>query len=307
LTASTTVSVGYVASASEHLDQAQLGTQTIYNIPAPWGVVLAPGQSQQVPDPSFSGIGQFEDVDTASYQSLQVNFRRRLAQGLGLTVAYTYAKSLTTMSWLSDPRNFKLDRGPSADDLSQAVVISPIWQLPFGRGRHWAPGNNLAEKLVDGWEASTIISIHGGFPFNPVLSGTDLLLLNGNTSEDRPDRICGGASSHPTAAQWFNPACFVLPIEPTTPGALLREGTAGYDILRSPGTFAGDLGLLKITPVKERVSVEFRAELFNVFNHPVLGIPNNAINPFAASSTVGEITNPASLPRIIQFALKVHF
>jgi hypothetical protein len=131
--------------------------------------------------------------------------------------------------------------------------------------------------------------------------------LNGNNSEDRPDRICGGASSHPTAAQWFNPACFVLPVEPTTPGSLLREGTAGYDILRSPGTFSEDLGLIKTTSVSERVSVEFRAELFNVFNHPVLGIPNNAINPFAASSTVGEITNPASLPRIIQFALKLHF
>ena len=307
LTPSTTLSVGYVASASEHLDEAQLGTQAQYNIPEPWGVVLAPGQSQQVPDPNFSNIGQFQDVDNASYQSLQVSLRRRLAQGLSLNVAYTYGKSLTTLSWLSDPRNYKLDRGPSADDLSQAVVISPIWQLPFGRGRHWAPGNNVAEKLVGGWEANTIITINSGFPYNPTLSGTNLLLLNGYNSEDRPDRICGGASSHPTAAQWFNPACFVLPIEPTTPGALLREGTAGYDILRGPGTFAEDLGLLKTTQVSERVAVEFRAELFNVFNHPVLGLPNAAINPFAASTTVGEITNPASLPRIIQFALKVHF
>jgi hypothetical protein len=143
--------------------------------------------------------------------------------------------------------------------------------------------------------------------YNPILSGTNLLLLNGYNGEDRPDRICNGSLSHPTAAQWFNPPCFVLPIEPTTPGALLREGTAGYDILRGPGTFAEDLALIKTTPVNERLNVEFRAEFFNVFNHPVLGLPNNAINPFASSSTVGEITNPASLPRIIQFALKLHF
>jgi len=304
---STTLSVGYVASVSRHLDEAQLGTQAQYNIPAPWGVVLAPGQSQQVPDPNFSNIGQFLDVDTANYESLQVNLRRRLEQGFSLTVAYTYAKSLTTNSWLSDPRNYKLDRGPTPDDLSQAVVISPIWQLPFGHGQHWVPSNHIAEKLVDGWEANTIITINGGFPYNPTLSGTNLLLLNGYNSEDRPDRVCGGNSSHPTAAQWFNPSCFVLPVEPTTPGALLREGTAGYNILRGPGTFSEDLGLLKNTPVNEKVSVEFRAELFNVFNHPVLGLPNASINPFGSSGTVGEITNPASLPRIIQFALKVHF
>jgi hypothetical protein len=307
LDSSTTLTAGYVASVSRHLDEAQLGTQAQYNIPEPWGVVLAPGQTQQVPDPSFSSIGQFEDVDTASYESLQVNLRRRLSHGVSLSLAYTWGKSLTTMSWLSDPRNFKLDRGPSADDLSQALVISPIWQLPFGHGQRWVPTNHFAEKLVDGWEANTIITIYSGFPYNPILSGTNLLLLNGYNGEDRPDRICDGSLSHPTAAQWFNPACFVLPIEPTTPGALLREGTAGYDILRGPGSFAEDLALIKTTPVNERLNVEFRAEFFNVFNHPVLGLPNNAINPFASSSTVGEITNPASLPRIIQFALKVHF
>jgi hypothetical protein len=95
----TTLSVGYVGSGSRHLDEAQVGGQAVFNLPQPWGIVLAPNQQQQVPDPQFSTVAQFLSVDTANYNSLQTVLRRRLAQGFSFTASYTYAKNLGSQSW----------------------------------------------------------------------------------------------------------------------------------------------------------------------------------------------------------------
>jgi hypothetical protein len=250
-------------------------------------------------------VGQYLSVDNANYNSLQANLRRRLSQGLSLNASYTYAKSLGTQSWFSDPRNYKVDYGPLPDDLRNSVSITPIWQLPFGSGQRWAPSNRLAETLVGGWTASTIIIVHSGFPFNPIMAGTDVLHLNGNINEDRPDEVCGGRLAHPTAAEWYNGACFVYPTEPTAVGASLRQGDTGIDSLTGPRTTTEDLGLSKTTPVFERGTLEFRAELFNVWNHTVLGLPNYYNSPFSTPNTT--ITYVDVLPRVVQFALKLKF
>jgi hypothetical protein len=306
--ANTTLSVGYVANLSRHLDTNQMGQSVKYNIPQPVGVVLAPGQVQRVAFPNFGTIPMYETRGSASYESLQTTLRHNLSHGLSFIVTYSYSKNLEYVPWLSDSLNINIDRGPWGNDLRHNVVISPIWQLPFGKGRHWAPSNRVIDKLIGGWEANTIISVHGGFPFTPTLSpDVDLLHQNGTVTQNRPDRICNGSLSNPSPFQWFNPSCFTMPVEPTTPGAALRPGTSGFGILRGPGTFAQDLGLSKITALKERASLEFRTDFFNIFNHPVLGLPNPGINPAANPATEGMIIAADSLPRIIQFALKLHF
>ena len=304
----TNLTVAYVGDAQRHLSNDQFGQTVKFNMPRPVGVVLAPGQVQTVAHPGFGVIPLHEQLGTASYQSLQATLRRTVGKGISYVVTYTYSKNLVYVPWLSDSLDTKVDRGPWGDDLTHNLVIAPIWQLPFGRGQRWAPGSAVLNKLVSGWEANTIVSVHGGFPFTPILSpDVDLLHQNGNVAMDRPNRICNGKLSNPTPFQWFNPACFVLPTEPTTPGSALIPGSSGFAILRGPGTFAEDLGLLKTTAINERVSMQFRAELFNVFNHPVLGLPATGINPSASLSTEGQITAPDSLPRIIQFALKLQF
>jgi hypothetical protein len=302
---STTFSLGYVASASRHLDQAAVGTQAIYNIPQPFGVVLGPNQQQQVPFPAFSTVGQFLTVDTASYNSLQANLRRRLSQGLSINASYTFAKSLGTQSWLSDPRNYKVDYGPLPNDVRNLATITPIWQLPFGSGERFAPSNSIADKAVGGWTVSTLINLRSGFPFNPIMAGTDVLHLNGNIVEDRPDQVCSGRLSHPTAAEWYDGSCFVYPTEPTAVGASLRQGDTGVNSLRGPRATTEDLGISKTTPVTERTALEFRAELFNVWNHTVLGLPNYYNSPFSTPNTT--ITYVDALPRVVQFALKLKF
>jgi hypothetical protein len=305
LGSSTTLTMGYVASTSRHGDQSIVGTNAAYNIPAPFGVVLGPNQQQTVPFPAFGTVDQFLSVDNANYNSLQINLNRRLSNGFSINASYTFAKSLGTQSWLSDPRNFKFDYGPLQNDLRNVITISPIYQLPFGTGQRWAPSNSVANTLARGWTASTIISTHSGFPFNPTMSGTDVLHLNGNIVEDRPDQICNGKLSHPTPAKWYNGACYVYPTEPTTVGASLRQGNTGVDSLTGPRTTLEDVGLSKITPVFENTTIEFRAEFFNVWNHTVLGVPNFSNPPFSTPNTTASQVD--QLPRVIQLALKLKF
>jgi len=311
LTPDTTLTVGYVANAGRHLGNDGEGFgEVTYNIPEPYGVVLAPGQTQTVPVPGFSSVNSFQDTGTSSYESLQLTIRRRFSHNLSLTGFYTWSKVMTHDMFLSDLLNTKVDKGPWADDVHDHFVISPIWQLPFGRGQRFAPSNAALNKFVEGWEANTIISFNTGFPYTLHLSpDVDLLHQNGYNGQDRPNLTCNPKLSHPTAAQWWNPACLVVPTEPTTPGAALVPGDASYDAMRGPSGFSEDLGLIKHTGITERFNLEFRAEFFNLWNHPILGLPASTFNPAASllPNNQGTITTPNSLPRTIQFALKLHF
>jgi hypothetical protein len=308
ITPSTTLTVAYVANAGRHLENSVTGQIMKYNIPGPIGVVLAPGVKQTTPQPGFGIIQQYQDITTNSYQSLQVTLKRRVARSLTFTAFYTYSKNLTYASYFSDFLDTKVDKGPWGDDLTNSFVLSPIWQLPFGQGQRWRPGNAVLNKLASGWEVNTIISDHGGFPFNPVLSpNVDLLHQNGYNTQNRPNNACNSKLTNPTAAQWYNPSCFVVPTEPTTPGAALVPGNTGWDSLRGPSGFSEDVGIFKRTPITENKSLEIRAEFFNVWNHPILGLPSPNINPAANVATEGQITSPDSLSRVIQLAAKFYF
>jgi hypothetical protein len=255
-------------------------------------------------------VNSYQDTGTSNYESLQVTLRRRFSHNLSFTGFYTWSKVMTYDMFLSDLLDTKVDKGPWADDVHHHFVISPIWQLPFGRGQRFAPSNAALNKFVEGWEANTIISFNTGFPYTLHLSpDVDLLHQNGYNGQDRPDLTCNPKLSHPTAAQWWNPACLVVPTEPTTPGAALVPGDASYDAMRGPSGFSEDLGLIKHTGITERFNLEFRAEFFNVWNHPILGLPASTFNPAASllPNNQGTITTPNSLPRTLQFALKLHF
>jgi hypothetical protein len=302
---STSVSVGYVASLSRHLDEAVVGTQASYNIPEPYGVVLGPNQQQKVPIPAFGTVSQYLSADNANFNSLQANLNRHFSGGLSFTASYTWAKSLGTQSWLSDPRNFLVDYGPLPSDVRNAITATSIWQLPFGSGQRWMPSNKVVNTLVSGWNASTIVSFHTGFPFNPTMVGTDVLHLNGTILEDRPDRTCSGHLAHPSIKEWYDGTCFKYPAEPTTVGASLRQGDVGINSLNGPRNTTEDFGLSKTTTLRERYTIEFRTEAFNMWNHTVLGLPNFANAPFATPNTT--ITSVDKTPRLIQLALKLKF
>ncbi|MBV9081527.1 MAG: TonB-dependent receptor [Acidobacteriaceae bacterium] len=307
LPATTTISAAYVGALARHLED-QNDWCCYYDIPQPWGVVLPAGQTAVQPYPQFAFMELKSSQDNSSYQSFQVKATNRFNQGLTFTAAYTYSKLTGAIVGWSDPRFPNLDHGPLDGDLRHSLVVSYVWQLPFGTGRRFVNTGGLLNTLIGGWQFTNIISKRTGFPFTPTLSGTQLIgLIPKYHGQERPDRVCSGTLSDPSVQNWFNKACFVLPSEPTTPGAILHEGNSGPNVLYGPGSFNMDMGLSKFFSITERTRLEFRSEAFNVLNHPSFALPDAAINPSANSNTPARITNTTSLPRIIQFALKLTF
>ncbi|HWB83839.1 MAG TPA: TonB-dependent receptor [Bryobacteraceae bacterium] len=301
---SMTLSVGYVGVLGRHLE-GRSEYCCYYDMPQPWGVVLAPGQKQVQPDPRFSSnMLMWEDRDSSNYNALQAKFERRFAAGLGFTAAYTWSHSLTTINWIADPRYPQ--QQPTDADLRHNLVLSPIWAIPVGKGRTFLNRGGISNQVLGGWQMTAIVSVRSGFPFTPTLSGVNLLNMTKLVaSVNLPDATCSGKVSNPSALNWYDKSCFTMPTEPTTPGAELREGNLGINSLRGPGGFATDFGLSKQFPFNERTHLDFRFEAFNFFNHPILGLPNTAIVP--GNNTPASITYVLSLPRTLQFALKLSF
>ncbi len=302
-------SVAYVGSVSRHIDYEEFpgGSYNNYNIPQPWGVVLAPGQTQKIAFPQFSAVQVYANQDTSSYNSLQARLEERMRGGLSFVAAYAYSQNLAVINNWIDPRCPDCGRGPTNFDLRNNITISPIYELPFGKGRKFLSGSNRAlDAIVGGWQLTGIMSWHGGFAFSPSLSGTDLLLLNGYHRMDMPNQICDPHLSNPTPYNWFNKNCYALPVEPTTPGAKLIEGNAGSNSLRGPNWFSLDTGVSKTFNLTERYALDFRGEFFNILNHPDLGLPGSGIAA-NGNNSAATISAVQSIPRVMSFAVKFHF
>jgi len=305
------LNVAYVGSVSRHEEgeESYNGNQLYdnFNIPQPWGVVLAPGQSQTVPFPQFSGIQLITDENNSNYNALQVRLEQRMRGGLSFVTSYAYSQNLSLLINQADPRCTRCTRGPSNFDIRNNITFAPIYELPFGKGRQFlSNAGRVVGAVVGGWRLTGIMSWHGGFPFTPTLSGTDLLNLNGYNNFDLPNVVCDPHLSNPTSYNWFNKNCYAPPTEPTTPGARLVEGDAGYDSLRGPNWFSLDTGISKTFAITERYGLDFRGEFFNVLNHPDLGLPSSSISS-NGNSGPATISSVQSIQRVMQFALKLHF
>ena len=262
------------------------------------------------PDPRFDDIDLLESRANSSYNALQARYQQRLSRGFTALASYTWSKSLDDASNFftsaGDP-NFPqnsldvgAERGRSNFDVRQRLSVSYSYQLPFGKGREYLADDGFVSTLLSGWETYGIITLQTGRPFTVALlseidnSGTGRSIL-GFGANDRPNLVGNPEASNQTTLQWFNTAAFAFP----APGTF---GNAGRNILDGPGFQNVNLSLVKNTDLTERVNLQFRAEAFNLFNHPNFNLPDN----FLGSPTFGRITS-ARDPRHIQFGLKLLF
>ena len=181
--------------------------------------------------------------------------------------------------------------------------ISAVYALPFGMGKRYANGlTGFANGAVSGWSVTSIVTVQSGFPFTPQLSYNPS--NNGDTRNPvRPFVNPGFAGSVITGnpAQWFNPAAFLQP--PANSGFY---GNLGRDTLIGPGVATWDFSALKDTSIHERLTLQFRAEIFNLLNHTNFNTPNLIVfTPSGVSGTAGAITSTSTTARQIQFALKL--
>jgi hypothetical protein len=243
----------------------------------------------------------------SSYNSLQTTFERRFSAGLSVLAAWTWSHSIddtsgTGSETIQNPFNLALNRGNSTFDLRQNVTLSWTYELPFGSGKtFFRQASGPLQWAAGGWQLNSIDTFQSGTPFTvTMLQNT----LNVGSGVQLPNRIASGKLSNPTINLWFDPAAF------TAPGAY-NFGNEGRNQLYGPGTRQVDLSLFKsIAFTAERTRrLQFRAEVFNIFNTPQFNNPNAQIG-FAG---VGQITSAGNPPlfqrtsREIQLALKLYF
>jgi hypothetical protein len=278
------------------------GTRYIPLLPAP----PSPATTAR-PNP-FLGAGFFWYTSgNSSYNALQLELNRRLSRSLQFRANYTWAKNLDMNSALTiaqaqnqpqmvyDRTNLRRDWGASALTPTSQASISGHYDFPFSSGS--AKG---ATKLISGWQLNGITSLLSGFPFTPLV-GSNRSGDGNSRNPDRPNMITsftGPVILH-KQTQWFDPTAFALP----TPGTF---GSVGRGTFRGPKLADVDLSLLKNTSLSERVSLQFRAEFFNAFNHVNLGSPNTTVfSGTLVSPSAGLISTLATDSRRIQLGLKV--
>jgi hypothetical protein len=199
--------------------------------------------------------------------------------------------------------NPHLDWGLSTYDVRNSAVINATYEPPVGHGKAFAgSATGVLDKLVSGWSVSGIGTFQSGFPFTPQLGFNPS--NDGNTRNPvRPswNQAFQGPVITGNPNQWFNANAFVLPQAGT-------YGNVGRDTLTGPGIADVDFSALKSTPLSERVTLQFRAEFFNILNHANFNTPNTVAftsGTSGISPTAGVITSTSTTSRQIQFGLKL--
>jgi hypothetical protein len=237
---------------------------------------------------------------SSSYHGLQIVANRQMSHGFTILGNYTFAKSLDVVSSdnvnaavsITDNNNIRLNRGPSDGQPIQIARASFVWELPKVKSGTW-----VGRQILSGWQANGIWSIQSGLPFT-VTSGQDTN-TDGNTN-DRADLVGNpsmpsGRSRNDLIQKYFNTAAFGVPV-------LGSPGNAGRGIMWGPTTSNTDFSLFKVFHIREKDELQFRAELFNLFNQVRLGNPTTAMN----NANFGRILS-AGAPRLVQFGLHYAF
>ncbi len=260
--------------------------------------------------PTLSGITMAQSTGNSSYHGLQLWLNRRFSERLAFQAAYTWAHAISDVPLQSftnsttDPFEYHLDKGDSDLDRRQTFVGNIVYALPSFK--KWG---SAANHLLGDWQFNGILSHYGSTPVD-VLSGVNTYGTAGNVNP-RPNLVQGVPIYLHTAdkTKWLNPAAFSLP-------GVGQLGSLGKGSIRGKPVNNVDFSIAKNWKLKERYGLQFRGEMFNVFNHANFGGYQNSLN-FQGNSTLsnfGSVTNgsfgtlsTAQAPREIQFGFKFSF
>ncbi len=250
-----------------------------------------------------------ENSARSNYHALQIYLERRFTSGFALSSSYTFGKALTDApsfrstgaeadTTMDDSRLF-LEYGRMGWDVRQRFVTTTVYELPFGRDKRFAgPDSGFAQRLIGGWQLSTIVSLQSGEPFTITVSGDTANIGAGGVT--RANYVAGQKVQLPrnqrTPARWFNTAAFATP-------ATFTFGNVGRNTVEGPGLVMVDAMLAKTIRLTERLGFQFRAEVFNLPNHPNYSLPGRTVN----APGFGTVTSQRFIARQWQFAGKFVF
>ncbi|MGA7294848.1 MAG: carboxypeptidase regulatory-like domain-containing protein [Terriglobales bacterium] len=252
--------------------------------------------------PVFTGIFAQDTIASSAYNSLQVSLDKRFSHGLQFTAAYTWSKSIdeaSSFEGILDPLPGANNYALSLFDARNRFVVSYFWDIPARRY------SGVTGKLVDGWAVSGITTYQTGFPIR-ITSSSDNELMNSGDFEypGEPNQIAPFSWQRPqtNGNYYFN--------SPASQNSIFSEsgifgyvGNAPRTICCGPGISETDVSVIKTIPVTESTRFEFRAELFNIFNHTQFYNPDGNSTD---GSQFGQVTQVKD-PRLAQFALKFYF
>ena len=279
------VSLAYVGDRGLHLTRNYDANQQLYGVPA-----SGPGHKLYL---NLGSITTQDNSGNSHYNSLQAQYERRFHGGLQFLGAFTYSKTIDDSCGNLDvckPQlytNYKIERARANIDQNYRMVLSSLYQLPFGRGMHW--GHNWSRPVdwvIGGWQLNGIYTLQSGLPFSVCVDGAQ-----GNCVT-RAD-VVGPLRTHPgviTPGLYFDTSSFIAP--PSTKYAdnsttYDRPGNSGRDILRGPGSSNIDMSIFKNFNITESSKLEVRFQAYNATNTPHFDNPNGDLS----QGNFGKITS----------------
>jgi hypothetical protein len=283
-----------------------LGTANQQLVPNPfYGVITDPTSSLSLatvargqlllPYPQYTTVSsEAPSLGSSIYHSMQAKVEKRFSKGYTFLAAYTLGKVITnaTGAAIEDPNNLRAERSLANWDVTQRLVLSGVYELPFGRGKlvgsNW---NGVVDALLGGWQVNTITTFQGGMP-----------LTITSTSATRANRIApvqqlpGSIASR--VLHYFDTSAFAIPAAFTYGNAPATEPD-----VRGPGIDNTDASLLKNFRIKEKATAQLRFEGFNIFNRVQFANPGTQ----DGSTSFGVITAQQNQPRKLQVAVKIIF
>jgi len=323
LTRNLLVEAAYIGSRGEHIwnnytrnatfpQVLSLGSQLNNLVPNPFFGKITSGAmsaaqvrlgSLLVPYPQYGGVSQIRaSIGDSVYHGFTLRAERSFSGGLLFQASYTAAKLIDNVNerFLGgtnyiNPYDLSLSRSISANDISQRFVANFVYEMPFGHGKRYL-SHGIASWVLGNWQTSGIYSMQTGTPISigaactfPGVSG-----LGCYANRLKDGNLPGGQQN---MNQWFDTTAYANPA-PYSFGS----GSRTEPDLRNPGSISFDSALSRWQPIRERMRLQFRAEFYNILNHPNLGAPSASIT----SATFGRITSKSG-NRTMQMALRLEF
>jgi hypothetical protein len=270
--------VGYVGSQGHHLF-----SKTTANGFLPATTIR--------PIPSLGSYGLKSNNGNSNFNALQVSLQRTFKNGFLWQTQYMWSHAITDASigageavGVENNSCLRCDRSSTNQDVRNTFTTNAVYQLPFGQGRRFL-NDGVFGKVMGGWDLSGIMTARSGLPVNITITRKANVMLDGITSGQRPDLI-SGVSIYPaggsTLSNWFSFAPFAVPAKYTW-------GNEPRYFGRGPGNYEIDTALSKRTSLFEHGGLTFRAEAFNLFNHPMFANPSGGLGSVTVDGT-GKIT-----------------
>jgi Carboxypeptidase regulatory-like domain/TonB dependent receptor len=302
------------------LDVGYVGTRGIH---LPGSInVNQPNIGQPSPYPQFGPtLNEIDSDRYSSYNALQAKVERRSPRGGNFLAAYTWSRCIDDGSTLfgslgggNTPQyalNLAAEKGLCNFNVNQRLVFSYVYDIPMGAGHDFL-GHGFASHILSNWELAGILSVQTGQPFT-IQRGVPQSMTTPTGTQDRPNVVGNPLVGGMIAA---NPGC-IAPSQVGIPTAFFNTcafaaapgqfGNAGRDNLLGPGYDDLDFSVLKDVVFTEKRRLQFRFEVFNIFNHPNFDLPNNNFDSKTFGQILSENEYGGRPPRQIQLGLKVIF